>query len=601
MLGAGKLSLFAALTGRLYYLQVIKGNEFQTASDQNRIRLSLTLPERGLIRDRNGIILASNEQNYRLYGNKETLRDYPGRIGIIAEIVGQDSVLIKERLDAHNFGHSRVLLAEHLSWKQVSRLEVRKPELPGITVEVGQVRFYPYDVYVSHIVGYVGAPNEKDGDPAFFRRLPELKVGKRGIEIAYEESLRGKPGMRQEEVNAHGHVLNEKITQPSQPGENRDLTIDMRLQQIVHDRLMQEKSASAVIMHIRTGEILALGSHPGYDPNHFSKGISTKDWNALLADVRTPLMNKSIAGQYPPGSTFKMLTALAALDSGKYHGGIHHFCPGYLHVGNRRFHCWKREGHGHLNMEEAIKQSCDIYFYQIALKIGFDPVAAMARRFGMGSKLGIEIPGEQPGIMPDSDWKRAAYGQPWQKGDSVNSSIGQGYVLATPLQLASMTAAFANGGTLITPTIIKQPQELLPLDKQDTKVPRSHIALIQRAMAGVTGSPTGTAYYRRIKEEQYAMAGKTGTSQVRSLKKLAGLAPSQIPWHYNHHALFVGFAPVHDPKYACAVVVEHGGGGSKAAAPVAHDILLAAQTLPPFEPDAPDTIPLSKETEEPAA
>lgn len=578
VLGSAKLGLFGALAGRLYYLQMMKGQEFKSLSASNRIRLVLTPPDRGLITDRTGAPIARNEQNYQLYYDRTYRRNREKQFGILAEIMGTTAEALEKQLRRQrHIGHN-ALLAEHLTWEQVSAIAVRAPELPGAEVEVGTVRIYPYPEQTSHFVGYVGAANEKDeAEATVFKRLPELKLGKQGIEKQFEESLRGTPGVKRQEVNAHGRIMQEMVTSQSIAGEELPLSINMELQQIVYNRLAQERSASAIIMDIYTGEVLAYASYPGFDPNEFSRGISQKAWDALLASEQTPLMNKPIAGQYPPGSTYKMITGLAGLMEKKATPTTRFYCPGHMDLGNHRFHCWKRVGHGWMNLEEALEQSCDVYFYNIALMTGYDAVAKVARLFGFDQKTGIELPGEKTGIIPDSQWKRGRYGQEWRKGDSVNASIGQGYVLTTPLQLAVMTARIANGGRVITPTLRKATTRPDPKDLPSLDIPAPHMAIIRAGMEGVTGGPTGTAFYRRITEPGFEMAGKTGTAQVRSLKGIAH--GSKRPWKHEHHALFVCYAPVHNPRYACSVVVEHGGGGSATAAPVAAEIMLEAQKI----------------------
>lgn len=573
LVGGAQTLLLGSLAARLYYLQVMRGDEYQTLSDNNRIKVTLITPERGLILDRYGQPMASNDTNYRLYLEKRHIRmlDY----SILASILAVDAKALETATKRRKPFNDAVLIAEHLTWEQVSAIHVRTPEMPGLFVEMGKVRFYPYKDITAHLLGYVGAPVETDGDLAYFRRLPELKVGKRGVEKAFEHTLCGSAGVKQEEVNATGLIVREISTQPGVKGADALITVDMELQQYLHERLAQEKSAAAAVMDVHTGEVYALSSHPAFDPNEFSKGISRTLWNNLLANPKAPLLNKAIAGQYPPGSTYKMLIGLAGLEAKKIDAHTTFFCPGHFDLGNHRFHCWKREGHGSVSIREAIQQSCDVYFYNVSMRTGQDKIASICRAFGMGTQTGIELPGELPGIVPDNAWKRKRFKQEWQTGDTVNASIGQGYVLATPLQLAAMVAQMVNGGKRLRPTLIK-PAEPPPI--KPIPVRPEHLALVVEGMDWVTNKGGGTAYGKRIWEEGMEMGGKTGTSQVRALSKIK-TSREDAYWTQQHHALFVGFAPVHAPRFAMSIIVEHGGSGSGAAAPAAHDILLKTQQL----------------------
>jgi penicillin-binding protein 2 len=363
------------------------------------------------------------------------------------------------------------------------------------------------------------------------------------------------------------------------------------LQNFVHQRLVGERSASAVIMDIHGGEVLALASVPSYDPNAFNYGLSSEAWHRLITDPLSPLTNKAIAGLYSPGSTFKMIVALAALEAGvapDYQG----YCPGFMKLGNAKFHCWKRHGHGKIDMFNAIKQSCDVYIYDIARRAGIDRISAMAKRFGLGAPVGVDLPGERGGLVPTREWKLATIGERWQGGETLITAIGQGFVLASPLQLAVMTARLANGGRAVTPHLLRGFRDQLAQDSapepafETLGIPDAHLAFIRKAMDAVTNHRRGTAYRRRIEREGWEMAGKTGTSQVRRItlrERAAGVKKNKdLPWRFRDHALFVAFAPVHQPRYCCAVVVEHGGGGSTIAAPIVRDILIETQRLDPM-------------------
>ena len=428
------------------------------------------------------------------------------------------------------------------------------------------------------------AENELTGDPLL--ELPGFRIGKSGIEKTYDLVLRGSAGNSQVEVNAYGRVIRELARDDGQPGETLALTLDLGLQRYVSARIGGE-SAAAAVLDVHTGDVLALASAPSYDPNAFNEGLSHAAWRELLRDARKPLIDKAIAGQYPPGSTFKMIVALAALENGVVTPQHRVTCTGEIELGDRVFHCWKRGGHGERQMVDAIEQSCDVYFYDIARRVGVDRIAAMARRLGLGGPTGIDLPAERPGLVPDRDWKLANYGEPWQQGETLVIGIGQGYLLATPLQLAVMTARLANGGVAVTPRLVRRPAEggAGAPRFENLGVSPASLAVVTRGMRRVTNSPRGTAYRARIVDPGMEMAGKTGTSQVRRISKaerLTGVRKTEErPWIERDHALFVGFAPVGAPRYAAAVVVEHGGSGARRAAPIARDILRETQRRDP--------------------
>lgn len=579
VLGGGKLILSGALISRMYYLQILKSSEFQTLSDNNRIKLVLTAPERGHILDRLGVPLAFNSENYQVFLNKGSFKKQPKTTyyDILCPILNKPPEVLDAIIAQTKKEDDAYLLAEHLTWEQLSGLEVRKPELPGMFVEIGRVRVYPYGDITSHSIGYIGAVAESDKEHAALKRLPDLKIGKDGLEKIFDDSLRGTPGVKQQEVNSVGATIRENNAKLSLRGEDLNSSLDAELLEFSYKRLAEERSASAAVMNIHTGEVLVLASAPGYDPNKFSKGILSKDWNALLKDPLTPLLNKTIAGQYPPGSTFKMLTGLTGLRTGAVTPDTHFHCPGHFNLGSRRFHCWRREGHGSMNIITAIERSCDVYFYNVGLRVGIDAIAETCHQFGLGKRTGIEMPNEKGGLIPSTEWKKKQGNIPWQKGDTVNASIGQGYVLATPLQLATMSARFATGRE-VKPTLLKHRGDTPPA-WNEININPAHLQLIREGMEHVTTNPNGTAYWKRIMNDAFAMAGKTGTSQVKALSKLKSNKQELLPWEDRHHGLFVAYAPIHAPKYAAAIVVEHGGSGSGAAAPIARDILQKLQEL----------------------
>ncbi|MEX2409307.1 MAG: penicillin-binding protein 2, partial [Rhodovibrionaceae bacterium] len=456
LFGGVQTLMLSALAGRMYYLQVLQSDQYSLLAEDNRINLRLLPPPRGRIIDRFGVPLAVNEQNYRVLIVEEQARDVDGTLALLDQVIEidqRDIERIKRELGRKR-GFVPITVQENLTWKQVSQLEVNAPDLPGVSIDVGQTRHYPYGAAMSHLVGYVGAVSERDltGEPLL--ELPGFRIGKNGAEKMHENQLRGSAGASQVEVNAIGRIIKEVDRQEGAPGRDVVLTIDAGLQTYTHQRLMGERSASAVILDVQNGEVMALASTPSYDPTPFNTGLTGQQWSDLVNDPLSPLSNKAISGTYAPGSTFKMMVALAALEDG-ISASHQAWCPGHMTLGNHRFHCWKRYGHGWMGMHDAIEQSCDVYFYDIARKLGVDKIAAMSRRFGLGAPVGLDLPGERGGVIPTRDWKLAYMGEAWQGGETLVTAIGQGFVLTTPLQLAVMAARIANGGKAVVPRITR--------------------------------------------------------------------------------------------------------------------------------------------------
>jgi len=588
ILAGGKMVLLSALVGRMYYLQVVESERYKTLADENRISLRLLPPPRGYIVDRYGAPLAVNQQNYRVVLVPENTNDVAEslrRLGGVVAIRDSDRRRILREVKRRR-SFVPVTVRENLDWREVARIEVNAPNLPGILIDVGQSRYYPHGPELAHVLGYVAAVSGKEatGDPLL--ELPGFRIGKSGVEKVHDLVLRGTGGSSQLEVNALGRVIRELSRREGLRGAEVALTVDLDLQKMVARRL-QGKSAAAVVMDVHSGDVLALTSTPSFDPNAFNKGLTSEQWADVASNSRAPLTNKAIAGQYAPGSTFKMAVALAALDKGVITPRTRFFCSGSLKLGNAEFHCWKKTGHGIVDLAKGITESCDVYFYEVAKRTGIDRIAAMARRLGMGAALGVDLPGENSGLIPTRRWKRKTVGTPWQQGETLIAGIGQGFILATPLQLAVMTARLVNGGFQVTPRLTRgldlpagaavaaknQPDSL--------KLPPAHLKVVRDAMTAVVNSPRGTAHRARIAERGFEMGGKTGTVQVRRISKAEreqGIRKNKdLAWKDRDHAIFVGFAPAHAPRFAAAVVVEHGGGGSKTAAPMARDILLATQ------------------------
>jgi len=578
ILGGGQVLVLSILAGRMYQLQIVEGETYRLQAEDNRINLQLLAPPRGRILDRFGVMLATNERTYRVILIRERAGDVDKVLARVAGLIRMsEAELAAVQKDVkRKRGFVPVTLRDNLDWDEVAAIELNTPDLAGVSIEVGQTRRYILGGSTAHILGYVGAVSEAEltGDPLL--ELPGFTVGKTGFEKEHDSALRGGAGSSQVEVNAVGRVIRELSRDEGRPGNDIQATIDSGLQQMVQQRLAADLSGSAVVIDVRDGAVLALGSTPTFDPAAFARGLSAEEWRALSDDPLRPLSNKAIAGQYAPGSTFKMMVALAALKAG-IEPSHTVFCSGVITMGSARFHCWKKEGHGSLDMLGGIKNSCDVYFYDLARRVGIDAMAEMARRFGLGTATGIDLPNEATGLMPDSQWKLSHLGESWQGGENLIAGIGQGFMLTTPLQLAVMTARLANGGRAVRPHLLLGGAVPAP----PMEVPPEHLALVTEGMNRVTNEVGGTAYRARIVEPGMEMAGKTGTAQVRRIsaaERRAGVSKNEdLPWNRRDHALFIGFAPVSAPVYAVAVVVEHGGGGSRIAGPIAHDILLEAQ------------------------
>lgn len=580
---AFNLLAFAVIVARLYFLQVKEADKYKMMSDENRISTRFLVPPRGLIFDRNGEIIAKNEQDFQALMVAEQTPDIAETLKTFKQIVplteGEEQKIRKDLKNKRRF--IPIKLKDNLSWNEVSKILLHAPDLPGVEIDEGLSRYYPYADIYAHVLGYVGPVSDKDKKDNPLYMVPGFKIGKSGLERYFDYKLQGKGGTIKLEVNAYGRVMNEIERNSGEEGQSLTLTLDARLQRAAYEAFGEE-SGAAVVLNVRTGEILALVSTPSFDPNLFTNGISYKHWNALLKNERTPLVNKAVSGQYSPGSTFKVVVALAALEAGVIDLNTRFNCSGGLDVGNIRFHCWRHSGHGSLNVVEALKHSCDIFFYETAMKLGIDKIHDMAVKLGMGNVLEVGLDNEKAGIIPTKAWKKARFGTSWTQGDVANSGIGQGYVLVTPLQLATMLARVVNGGYAVQPTFIK------PTEKELSKIKRldistKNIEIVKRGMFEVVNGTGGTAGRARFNINGAMMGGKTGTTQVRriSMKERSSgiLRDEQLPWRLRNHALFIGFTPVDNPRYSVAVIVEHGSSGSGVAAPIASKILQEALQL----------------------
>jgi len=590
MLGGGQTVLVGALAARMYYLQVVEAEKFRLQAEGNRVSNTMIVPQRGLILDRNGTAMAVNRHNYRVLIVPERTNSIDYTLDLLSQIIPLSD---NDRTRIHKDTKRRrsfvpILVRENLSWEEIAHVEVNARDLPGVEIDVGQMRFYPMEHLGAHLLGYVATPSEADlqGEHDPLLEQPGFRIGRAGVERIYDLAMRGKSGNLKTEVNAVGRVIKQLERKEGEPGVDLALTLDLRLQEYAAQRLGDE-SAAAVVMDIHTGEVLVMASTPSFDPNAFNRGLTGAEWTDLSTNPRSPLTNKAIAGTFAPGSTFKLMVALAALESNTITPDLHVFCPGHMQLGSIKFHCWKKGGHGSMDLVNGLKNSCDVYFYEVARRVGVDRIHEMAVRFGLNGLTGIDLPGEKPGLIPSREWKRAALGQPWFPGETLVNGIGQGYCLATPLQLCTMVARVANGGLAVPPHVARD--LVVRQEAQTRTVPQwpscevSHqsLALVRRGMNAVSNEPGGTAYRARITIEHMELSGKTGSAQVRRIsmhERDTGVKKNDdLPWKERDHALFVAYAPEEAPRWAISVVVEHGGGGSVVAAPIARDIMIEVQ------------------------
>jgi penicillin-binding protein 2 len=588
LLGGAMTAMFTVLGARMRYLTVDQADQFKLLAEENRISIRLIPPARGLIQDRNGKLIAGNEQNYRVVITREDAGDVDLVLHKLARVIplSQDDLDRTTKEMKRSSPFAPITVADRLTWDDMSRVALNAPALPGVSPEFGLSRVYPRDTDFAHVVGYVGPVSERDlegvENPDPLLTIPKFQIGKIGVERWMEDDLRGHAGTRRIEVNSVGRVMRELERQEGVPGADIRLTMDAEIQDFVQARLGNE-SAAAVVMDVQNGDIMAIASSPSFDPNLFVRGISHVDYNGLMENDHRPLANKTVQGVYPPGSTFKVITALAALREGIISVDTTVRCPGYIEVGGRRFHCWKRAGHGKVTLERSLAESCDVFYYDVAQKVGIDKIAEVGKLFGLGQRHDLPMSAIAEGVMPNKQWKQDRYKQEWRIGDTINASIGQGYVLTSPLQLAVMTARLATGRA-VKPRLIhsidgkEQPLEEAPsLGLNETAMRK-----VRAGMFAVVNGEHGTAKSSRIVDETMLWAGKTGTSQVRNIstaERARGVVSNeQLPWERRDHALFVGFGPYDKPRYAVSVLVEHGGGGSTVAAPIARDCILRAMS-----------------------
>lgn len=577
--GAG-IGLFGLLGARLYQLQVLRAEDYAALSDNNRFNFHILIPSRGRILDRGGNVLAMNRQDFRVELIAEQVKDIDYTLDKIAEVI-EIKAPTRERIKKDIKKHAKfvpVLVEDHLSWEDFSALNIRAPEIPGVIPTVGEGRTYPNNGAFCHVLGAVGKAKpsdvEKDKDPLL--RQPTFRIGQSGVEKGAESRLRGEAGQLKVEVNAVGRIVREwpEDDTRARAGEDVWLTVDAPLQKYAVEQF-EEDSGGVVVIDVQTGEIRTLLSMPVYDGNRMVTGISREELAEMNADPKTPFNNKAVKGNYPPASTFKMCVMIAALETGNVDLKEKIICTGHTRVGNKKFHCWRRRGHGPVNLMESLQYSCDVFYYEMAHRIGIDIVHDVAVRLGMGQSYDLGILTRSSGLIPNRAWKQERRRDGWRLGDSLNAFIGQGYVLATPLHLAVMTARIANGKKAITPHMIigeKTPQFA------DSNFDPEHLDIVREAMRRVCMMPGGTAYRDYpLGRNTVEMAGKTGTGQVTGIsasERATGVIHNRDKeWRFRDHSIFVGYAPFDKPRFAVATIVEHGGSGSGRAASISRNLL----------------------------
>ena len=613
-----KSFVVGAISWRLFDLQMIENQKYEKLSDDNQFNYHIIPPERGRILDRKNRLLAGNMDGFSLVLNWNKKLNVDLIIYKILSVVN-----INER-DINNFYSSlkskknkypqEILITKNLSQKDVSKLAVRSIEFPEISFSMSKKRVYPQGIIAGHITGYTGIFSKLDKVNGNIVSVPGLDVGKRGLEKFFDTELRGKFGRKRNEVTSKGHIVDSQVYEKTKSGKDIQVSLDMSLQAFAIERLergnhkitsvqnkiisqqiknkknisfindnfvytnknkkiVNAQTGSVIVMNIENGEILCCVSSPGFNPNIFSNGLDNNEWNILKNNLRAPLLNRSMSGVYPPGSTIKMAVALAGLESGIIDYKTKFFCKGVKEFGTSNFHCWSKNGHGNLNLMEAIEQSCDVYFYELGLKIGIDKIAIMMRKLGLGQYYNIEIDDKAKGVVPNIEWKLKRDGINWTLGETLNASIGQGYILTTPLQLVTMVSRIANSKFAVNPSLIIGNDNK---NFNDLNINKEHLKFVKKAMEEVVVGKKGTAKKYKIGSKKIEMAGKTGTVQVVRISEAErekGLVKNEDrPWKKRDHALFVGYAPVSNPKYAISVVVEHGGSGSSVAAPIARDV-----------------------------
>jgi len=600
LLSTLKIAVFIGIISRLFYLQISENIKYRSLSDKNRLREWKIAPQRGIIEDYFGNKMAKNKKVFELHMIPEDVSNLENLFFRLARIINfneNDKKNILRKLKKRK-PWEPIIISDNLSWRDFSRLNLYLHEIQGIKPVVALAREYAEGGSSSHIIGYVSEISVKDLKSNKLLRdinIPGLKTGKSGLEKIFNNSMIGKPGLQRFEVNAYGKRIKELKFINGVDGKNFKTTLDQEVQEFT-SKAMEEKSGSVCVMDIYTGDIVAMVSNPTFDPNKFVHGISSKDWNALLEHKRKPLINKSVSGLYPPGSTIKPIVALSALENDVISSKLVVRCTGSIELYGQKYHCWKKKGHGYMTLRNAIKQSCDTYFYEVSRRLGIDRLSVTAKQFGLGKKVFDFLGEEKPGVVPNTKWKLKNIGKNWYLGETLISGIGQGYFQSTPLQLCLMMAQLANGGYEIKPRIIDDKYALQPIinawrkefsiKNNNLEMPnkdlkklyknKENIKFVLEALYGATNEPQGTSYRSRLAGEEYMYAGKTGTSQVRSIsaeQRELEIKNRDLPYEQRDHALFTAFAPYKKPRYAISVIIEHGGAGSSGAAPIAKKVI----------------------------
>ena len=567
-----KLSLFSAVGWRLYNIQILDSSKYKTMSKKNQIDLEIIFPLRGKIFDRNKVLIAKNEKVYDVYLIPENTKSINNTLDALSEFIDIDFAKRRKviELSSKVKKFEKIKIFENISWSILEKIETNKYNLQGIFIAKDYLRIYPYKDNLSHLLGYISKPNQQELALPFISKMPNLDIGKEGLEKSFNPLLVGKAGQREIEVNSNGRIIREISKVDSVKGDEVSLSVDLRIQQYAINLLKSHKAGSINVINIKNGEILCMASTPTYDPNKIIKKPNKEYWESILANTLSPLTNRSIQGLYSPGSTFKMIVAIAALKHGIINTNTTHSCTGKIGFGDRLYHCWKTNGHGKMNVTDAIKQSCDVFFYEISKKLGIDKIAEVAKDFGLGQSFDISLPNQKTGIVPDKKWKKEKMGESWYAGETLISAIGQGFVLTNPFQLAVMTSIIASNGKMVEPTIIKGN----PISFKTNEKYSNEIKIIKKAMFQVVNENKGTAFKSRLEDIKFA--GKTGTSQVRRIslseRESDDFREKEQEWKNRDHALFVGYMPYDDPKYSISVIIEHGGSGASTAAPIAKQI-----------------------------
>ncbi len=587
LLSALKGISFGVLSWRLFDLQVIENKKYDKLSKDNQFNFSLVVPERGEIYDRKGRVLAANRDAFSLYiksSENLNIENILNKLLKITNLNEEDINNFKKRYKSLNKNNINVFITDNLSQRDISKIAVRLHEFPEVNFLMTKKRVYPQGAITSHLIGYTGKLTEKDlKNNKDLINFSNLRIGKYGLEKFFDNKLRGEFGRRREEVNARGKVITSNLYEKPNSGKNLKLSIDLNIQSYALSRLQyinsktielkEPETGSVVVMDVNTGEVICCVSSPNFNPNIFTRGIKSKEWKSLINNKKAPLLNRAVSGLYPPGSTIKMAVALAALESGVIGYEKKFFCNGVKEYGDMKFHCWHKYGHGNINLSQAIERSCDVYFYELGLKVGIEKISLMLRKLGLSANINLELNELRKGLVPSKKWKLDVKGKRWTPGETINASIGQGYMLSNPIELATMVARIANSDRLVEPTLLSNKNPKFA----KLGINKNHLNYIKNAMSNVVNSEFGTAYKSKLKKQNIKMAGKTGTVQVVRIseeEREKGIIKNKDrEWKKRDHALFVGYAPFKKPKYSICVIVEHGGSGSTTAAPIAKDIM----------------------------